>query len=133
MSALEVAVLLANKLAVKRAELAALSEETKEVQKAHDAIEAELFEALENAGIGQIRVDHLGLFSLSDLAWPKIDDEAAARAWADAEFPEAITLNRQRLQTLVRGRLKKNEDLPPGIGYTVTRKINWRKPTEGPE
>lgn len=87
-------------------------------------VEAEslLFEAIENAGLTSIRTT-TGLFSLSDLAWPRIEDRERLLAWAEAEHPELLTLNLQRLQTPLREALKTGTELPPGLTYSVTRKI----------
>jgi len=87
-------------------------------------VEAEslLFEAIENAGLSSIRTP-TGLFSLSDLAWPRIEDRDKLLAWAEAEHPELLTLNLQRLQTPLREALKTGAELPPGLTYSVTRKI----------
>lgn len=84
--------------------------------------EAELFEAIENAGLSSVRTPQ-GLFSLNDLAWPKIEDRDRLLAWAENEHPELLTLNLQRLQTPLREALKKGDELPPGLSYSVTRKI----------
>lgn len=101
----------------------ALDEASKEVTK----LELELFDAMEAQGLRLIRTPD-GTFSLNDLAWAKIDNEAEARAWAEANLPEAITLNHNRLSVIVRERIKAGEPLPPGITYSVSRKINVRKP-----
>jgi len=84
--------------------------------------EAALFEAIENAGLESVRTPE-GLFSLNDLAWPKIDDRDLLLAWAEAEHPDFLTLNLQRLQTPLREALRNGDVLPPGLGYSVTRKI----------
>jgi hypothetical protein len=84
--------------------------------------EADLFEAIENAGLSSVRTPE-GLFSLNDLAWPKIDDRDLLLAWAEAEHPDFLTLNLQRLQTPLREALRNGDVLPPGLGYSVTRKI----------
>lgn len=88
----------------------------------HDAAERELFDAIENAGLASIRTP-TGLFSLSDLAWPRIEDRDRLLAWAEAEHPELLTLNLQRLQTPLREALKNGDELPPGLSYSMTRKI----------
>lgn len=90
----------------------------------HDAAEAELFDAIENAGLTSVRTV-AGLFSLNDLAWPKIEDRDRLIAWAEAEHPELLTLNTQRLQTPLREAIKNGDELPPGLSYTTSRKIRF--------
>lgn len=109
--------------------------EADEEKKAYDVIEATLFDALEAAGMSAFRTER-GLFRLNDLAWSRIEDAEAAKAWADAHMPELLTLNSQRLSKIVRDALKGDVEiegavagtgLPPGIGYVTSRKITWRR------
>lgn len=109
--------------------------EADEEKKAYDVIEATLFDALEAAGLESIRTER-GLFRLNDLAWARIEDAEAAKAWADAHMPELLTLNSQRLSKVVRDALKGDVEidgavagtgLMPGIGYVTSRKITWRR------
>jgi hypothetical protein len=103
-------------------------------QEEHDAAEAELFDALEATGVRQIRTPR-GLFSLNDLAWARIADPEKARAWAETYLPEVITLNLQRVSKIVRDALKGEVDvegagpdgLPPGVTYSTSRKVTWRR------
>jgi hypothetical protein len=106
-----------------------------EEKKIYDEIEATLFDALEAAGMSAFRTDR-GLFRLNDLAWARIEDAEAAKAWADAHMPELLTLNSQRLSKVVRDALKGDVEiegavpgtgLMPGIGYVTSRKITWRR------
>lgn len=101
-------------------------ERAKRLREIEDRAEAELFDALERLSIRSVRHAR-GLFSLSDLAWASVLDEDSARQWAEAERPELLTLNRQRLSVIVREALKEAQPLPPGIDYKVTRKITWRR------
>lgn len=96
-------------------------------QEHYDAAERALFNAIENAGLTSVRTP-AGLFSLSDLAWPRIEDRDRLVAWAEAERPELITLNLQRLQTPLREALKEGQELPPGLGFTTSRKIRYTAP-----
>jgi hypothetical protein len=124
---------LADKLADARVELEAADDITKRIRSKYEQLEGELFDALENAGITQIRTAR-GLFSLNDLAWASVTDEEQARQWAEHSYPELLTLNRQRLSKIVRDTLKGEPpegmeagELPPGVTYTTSRKINWRR------
>lgn len=117
---------IADKLANARNLLDAVEDSARQYRADYEQVEAELFEALEQQGLRSIRTDR-GLFSLNDLAWAKIADAATARAWADENMPEVITLNHTRLSVVVREALKKGEEPPPGIDYTLSRKINWRR------
>ena len=99
---------------------------TKRLRVAEEAAERELFDELERQNLRSAR-HALGLFGLNDTAWAAIEDRDAARIWAEAEAPELITLNSQRLSAMIRERLREGDDLPPGVGYTVSRKINWRR------
>lgn len=102
---------------------AAAKETYERAQAAYEEVERALFEAIEGTGLRAVRTP-TGLFSLNDLAWPKIEDAEAARRWAEAEAPELITLNHQRLIKPVRDFLKGDApELPPGIGFTQSRKI----------
>lgn len=119
---------LANLLADARVVLDEANDRAKEAQAAYDKVQAELFDALENAGLQQIRTER-GLFRLNDLAWASVTDETAARAWADEHAPELITLNRQRLAVVVRNAIKGEDGatMPPGVEATFSRKITWRR------
>jgi hypothetical protein len=92
----------------------------------YEEAEAALFDALEAAGIRQFRTER-GLFSQNDLAWAQVEDESAARAWAEASMPELLLLNRQRLSSLVREGIREGHPLPPGVTFTTSRKITWRR------
>lgn len=119
---------LAEELAVKRVALDMAKDAEKLAQEEYDKVEADLFDALENAGIRSVRTER-GLFSLNDLAWATVTDEAAARAWAEAHMPELLLLNRQRLSVVVRQHLKGEEgvDMPDGVDFRTQRKITWRR------
>lgn len=110
------------------------AEHVKRLQAVEDRATADLFDAMERVNLRSLKHDTLGTFSLNDLAWPKVEDEAAARAWAETEFPEAITVNRQRLAVIVREALRGEREFPPGVDYSLSRKINWRGgPKDGDE
>ncbi|HEY6058725.1 MAG TPA: hypothetical protein VIV06_11870 [Candidatus Limnocylindrales bacterium] len=102
----------------------------KPVRAAHDEAERALFDAMENQGLASIRT-HLGLFRVDDLADAKVEDEGAARAWAEQAMPELLLLNRQRLSALVRRILRGEEDvpkeLPPGVTFATRQGITWRR------
>lgn len=125
---------LADRLADDRINLDKANDIVKELQRLYDESEAKLFDALEDAGLSSIRTDR-GLFRLNDLAWASVDDEDAARAWAEANMPELLTLNRQRLSVVVRKVIKGEEDAPgvpagqnpPGVTFRTSRKITWRR------
>lgn len=119
---------LANLLADARVALDEANDRAKEAQAAYDKVQEELFAALEDAGLQQIRTDR-GLFRLNDLAWAAVKDEEQARLWAEQNAPELITLNRQRLSVIVRNVLKGEEGavMPPGVDFTTSRKITWRR------
>lgn len=117
---------IADDLANARIFLEAAMDAEKQARSVYEAYEGELFDALENAGIRQFRTER-GLFSQNDLAWAQVEDEEMARAWAEANAPELLLLNRQRLSTLVRSALKEGDTLPPGVAFTTSRKITWRR------
>jgi hypothetical protein len=117
---------IADDLAGARVQLEAAMDAEKEARATYEQFETELFEALENAGIRQFRTER-GLFTQNDLAWATVTDEEQARAWAEANMPELLLLNRQRLSTVVRSALKEGEALPPGVDFTTSRKITWRR------
>lgn len=100
---------------------------TKAAAELEDLAEAALFDLMETQGLRSVRHKTLGLFSLNDLAWAKVSDEAVARAWAEATMPEIITLNRQRLSVVVRESLRGERDMPPGVEFSTTRNISWRR------
>jgi len=117
-----------NRLADLRIRLEMAEDEASRIRGNKEQVEAELFDAMENAGLKNVRTER-GLFTLNDLAWAKVTDAAAAKAWADAEMPELLTLNLQRLSKLVRDTLKgeRKGEIPPGVDFTTSRKINWRR------
>lgn len=125
---------MAEHLAIARISLDKANDEAKAAQELYDAWEAKLFDALENAGLQQIRTER-GLFRLNDLAWASVTDEEAARIWAEHNAPELLSLNRQRLSVIVRRALKGEETapgmegqtLPPGVDFRLSRKITWRR------
>lgn len=105
----------------------AATDTLKRAQEEYDRAEADLFDALEDAGLQSVRTP-AGLFGLNDLAWPRIEDRERLMAWAEHERPELLTLNLQRLQTPLREALRDGVELPPGLGYTTTRKIRHTPP-----
>lgn len=127
-------VALADDLADARVALDEANDIAKQRQSEYDALEATLFDKMEDAGLVSIRTAR-GLFRLNDLAWASVEDEAAARDWAETHMPELLLLNRQRLSTVVRRALKGEESvpgmegqaLPPGVNFRLSRKISWRR------
>lgn len=117
---------IADDLADARLALERAMDAEKAARETYEAYEAELFDALENMGVRQFRTER-GLFTQNDLAWAQVEDEAAARAWAEENRPELLLLNRQRLSVLVREALKGGATLPPGVNFTTSRKITWRR------
>lgn len=125
---------LAEHLADARVALDEANDVAKTRQEVYDTLEAQLFDALENAGLQQIRTER-GLFRLNDLAWASVTDETAARDWAEHHAPELLLLNRQRLSVVVRKVIKGEEPapgmegaaLPPGVDFRTSRKITWRR------
>jgi len=117
---------LADRLADARLVLDEAMDAEKAARAVYEEYEAQLFDELENLGIRQFRTDR-GLFSMNDLAWAQVTDEAEARSWAEESQPELLLLNRQRLSVVVREALKEGRDLPPGVEFTTSRKITWRR------
>ena len=126
---------LADRLADARLRKDEADEVAKVYQGQYDEVEAELFDAMENAGMSSVRTER-GLFRLNDLAWASIEDAERAREWAAAFMPELLTLNNQRLSKLVRDTLKGDAvvdgaddgtNLPPGVGFKTSRKVTWRR------
>lgn len=118
---------LAAEYAVAKAALDQAMEAEKTARDAAEEAETKLFDALEGSGLKSVRIDELGLFSRSELAWASVEDEAKARAWAQEYKPELMLLNRQRLTSVVRQALKDMADLPDGVSFTTSRKINWTR------
>jgi hypothetical protein len=90
-------------------------------------VEADLFDEIENAGMRSVKVDGIGTISLNDLAWASISDRTVAMEWAEQNRPELLTLNHQQLSVLVRDFIKGEGEMPPGVDFTTSRKISWRK------
>ena len=99
--------------------------EEKRLRVLEEDAERELFDALEQQGLHSIRHE-LGQFILDDKAWSKVIDPIAARGWAEEHQPDLITLNVTRLNPVVREALKNGDQLPPGVEYSIKRKIQWR-------
>ena len=114
---------LASQLSIWRRAIDAAEAQTKEMR-----VEAALFDLLENQGVRSVKTDD-GTFSLNDLAWARVEDPAAAREWAEHNRPDLITLTQQKLSVIVREALRGEDGatMPPGVTYTASRKINWRK------
>jgi len=110
-----------------KARLQNLEAEKKELEAEVRVAEALLFDALEDDGLRSVKTDDLGTFSMNDLAWAKIEDREKALAWADQNRPEMLTLNHMQLSMVVREALKGEGEIPPGVDFTTSRKINWRK------
>jgi len=117
---------LADRLADARNAMEEALDAAKTFGEAYAKVEAELFDALEQQGLTSIRTPR-GLFRLNDMAWARIADAALAREWAEANMPEVITLNHTRLSVVVREALKGGRPIPPGIDFTMSRKITWRR------
>ena len=107
--------------------LAGIQADEKEQQEVVKKTEAQLFDALEDEGLRSVKADDLGTFGMNDLAWAKIEDRALALAWADENKPEMLTLNHMQLSMVVREALKGEGEIPPGVDFTTSRKISWRK------
>lgn len=118
--------LLINDYADRRRTREDIEADAKEARGLEEKAELALFGFLEAANLRSVRHER-GLFYLNDQAWARVTDEDKARAWAEAEMPEIITLNRQRLSVVVRERIKESRDLPPGVDFTTTQKIGWRR------
>lgn len=118
-----------------RFQLDQAKEAAKPLQAAKDRAEADLFDAMENQNLRSVRHGTLGLFMLSDLAEPQLLDAVQFVRWAEDAMPEILTANRQRLAVVIREILRGERDrlsadgdgLPPGVGFTTRRNINWRK------
>lgn len=98
----------------------------KHLQAVEDQAAGALFDALEGQGLKSVKHENLGTFSLNDLAWASISDAEKAREWALTVRPDLITLNQQRLAVIVREALAEGAELPPGVDFRTSRKINWR-------
>lgn len=118
---------LADAYASMKREAEAAEERAKSLKAEAAAIEAQLFDALEDANLRSVKIDGLGSFRLNDLAWAKIEDRAAALEWADQNRPELLTLNHMQLSMVVREAIKEDGEIPPGVTFTTSRKIGWRK------
>ena len=102
------------------------------LQETEDRAAVALFDAMERQDLRSI-THELGVFGLNDLAWAKIEDRDAAVAWAEANEPELLTLNNQRLSVAVREFIKgERPEMPPGVGFTASRKIRWSSRKGGP-
>lgn len=117
---------LVNAYADARAVREEASDTEKRLREIEQKLEVALFDELEKLNLRSVRHER-GLFSLNDLAWPKIEDPEKARMWAEENHPELITLNSTRLGPYLREMVKEGADLPPGVDVTFSRKINWRK------
>jgi len=121
-------VALARQLAELRLAIGNLQSRLKPLEEQEKELERRLFDELENLGLRKITVTGLGTFSLSDLAWARIEDPIAALEWAQTQGPTGlITLNHSRLTAIVRENLGADEPLPAGIGYSVSRTIRWSR------
>jgi hypothetical protein len=117
---------LINAYADARAAREEVSAQEKRLREIEEKAEQALFTELEHLNLRAVRHER-GLFTLNDLAWPKIVDPSMARQWAELEHPDLITLNATRLGPFIREALKEGLDLPPGVEATFSRKINWRR------
>ncbi len=109
-----------------RIELDAASDAEKRARDGYEAAEAKLFDALEGLNMMSVRTPR-GLFSRNELAWAQVEDEAAARSWAEKFMPELLLLNRQRLSSLIREKIRDQDPMPDGVSFTTSRKITWRR------
>lgn len=105
----------------------------KALQAIEDRATTDLFDAMERVNLRSAKHDTLGTFALNDLAWAKVTDEPTAREWAETAYPELLSVNRQRLSAIVREALREGDPLPPGVGFTTSRKISWRGGPKGDE
>ena len=119
--------ILAEAFAREKRALEAIKESEKEQSSITSKAEAALFDALEDAGLTSVKIAGLGSFRLNDLAWAKIEDRQAALEWAEQQRPEMLTLNHQQLSVVVRQAIKGEGEIPPGVTFTASRKIGWKK------
>lgn len=113
-----------------RTQYEAADKRSKELHRVADELAIVLFDAMERLSLRSVRHE-LGTFSLNDLAWASIKDRDAALAWANAEMPELVTLNNQRLSVYIREWIRgEHPDPIPGVDFTASRGINWRRPQE---
>lgn len=104
----------------------AAEEHAKQLRRAEEAIEVQLFDLMEKMNLRSVQHAR-GRFSLNDLAWPVTEDADAAREWAKIAQPDLLLLNNQRLAVIVREALRGERDMPPGVDFRTSRKISWRR------
>lgn len=111
---------------VKRVLKDMLAEQLTEAEKDLAVAEVALFDEMERMSLRSVRTPD-GTFSLNDLPYARVADEGQAAAWAEANMPEILTLNRARLSTVVREKLREGGELPPGVDFWTKRGIKWRR------
>lgn len=118
-----------------RTTLETMKDEIKPYQRDADKAEADLFDFLESQNLRSVRDATRGLFTISDIAEPRVVDAASLVTWAEDAMPEILTANRSRLGAIIREILRGDrpmvngtpEGLPPGVEATFRRSINWRR------
>lgn len=131
---------LADDLADKRVIWEAADNLAKTHRQQYEDAQTRLFDALEAGGLRAVRTAR-GLFSINDLPWAQVVDPERARLWADQNMPDLLGLNHARLSKIIRDALKGDVtidggvphdnpmgvSMPPGVDYTTSRKITWRR------
>jgi hypothetical protein len=113
----------------------------KQAKNTYNAIEAEVWEELEESSLEppyKIRVgDEVVTFHPQETIYGRVLDEEKARAWIEEQGEDDVYINHkeefvgQRLNALVRGHLERRKPLPPGIDFTPKRYVKISRQEKG--
>lgn len=74
-------------------------------------------------------VNSLGTFSIQDSPYPSVKDRTSFLTWiSETDQEELLTVNYQTMAALVKDKLTKGEELPPGVEVFVKSTIRYTKP-----
>ena len=114
-----------------REEKARLKFELDKANQKEKAIQTELLEILDSKDIKSFRHKKFGLFTATERLWGKIEDFDKALKFFEEQGldKEIFQLKPQsgRLNQFIRESLEKNEILPEGLGFAITKYISVRK------
>ena len=88
----------------------------------------ELVEYMENSNHLSVKIDGLGLCSLTSSKKYQIDDPVIFEAWMNehGELSNVMAIHAQKVQGYYKERLENNEELPPGIKTFIKNNITIR-------
>lgn len=99
----------------------------KDIKQAYQSAERRFYEALEQTGVGSIKVDGV-LHVPVQTIYGTVQDKEAFAKWADENAPEMLEPKprAQLINEMVREYLETGQELPEGLGFYVKEYVSAR-------